>query len=59
MNLGAVVQKMGSSMNSISMVAVPMFIFAGTFMSHLNLTASIFKATPHNELLMGKFNAMP
>lgn len=43
-NLGAVVQKMGSSMNSIGMVAVPMFIFAGTFMNHLNLTDSIFNA---------------
>lgn len=43
-NLGAVVQKMGSSMNSINMVAVPMFIFAGTFMNHLNLTDSIFNA---------------
>ena len=43
-NLGAVVAKMGSSMNSINMVAVPMFIFAGTFMNHLNLTDSIFNA---------------
>ena len=43
-NLGAVVQKMGSSMNSINMVAVPMFIFAGTFMNHLNLTDNIFNA---------------
>ena len=43
-NLGAVVSKMGSSMNSINMVAVPMFIFAGTFMNHLNLTDSIFNA---------------
>lgn len=41
-NLGAVVQRMGSSMNSINMVAIPMFIFAGTFMNHLNLTDSIF-----------------
>lgn len=43
-NLGAVVQRMGSSMNSINMVAVPMFIFAGTFMNHLNLTDSIFNS---------------
>lgn len=41
-NLGAVVQRMGSSMNSISTVAVPMFIFAGTFMNHLNLTDAIY-----------------
>lgn len=41
-NLGAVVQRMGSSMNSISAVAVPMFIFAGTFMNHLNLTDAIY-----------------
>ena len=34
-NLGAVVSKMGSSMNSINMVSIPMFIFAGTFMNHL------------------------
>ena len=43
-NLGAVVSKMGSSMNSINMVSIPMFIFAGTFMNHLNLTDSIFNA---------------
>lgn len=43
-NLGAVVSKMGSSMNSINMAAVPMFIFAGTFMNHLNLTDSIFNS---------------
>ena len=41
-NLGAVISRMGSSMNSISTVAVPMFIFAGTFMNHLNLTDHIF-----------------
>lgn len=43
-NLGAVVSKMGSSMNSINMVSIPMFIFAGTFMNHLNLTDSIFNS---------------
>lgn len=43
-NLGVVVQKMGSSMNSLTMVSIPMFIFAGTFMNHLNLTDSIFDA---------------
>jgi tripartite ATP-independent transporter DctM subunit len=43
-NLGVVVQKMGSSMNSITMVAIPMFIFAGTFMNHLNLTDSLFNS---------------
>ena len=41
-NLGAVVQRMGTSLNSISMVAIPMFIFAGTFMNHLNLTDAIY-----------------
>ena len=41
-NLGAVISRMGSSMNSISTVSVPMFIFAGTFMNHLNLTDHIF-----------------
>lgn len=42
--LSVVVQKMGSSMNSITMVAIPMFIFAGTFMNHLNLTDSLFNS---------------
>ena len=41
-SLGAVVQRMGTSLNSISMVAIPMFIFAGTFMNHLNLTDAIY-----------------
>lgn len=42
--LSVMVQKMGSSMNSITMVAIPMFIFAGTFMNHLNLTDSLFNS---------------
>ncbi|MDO4338322.1 MAG: TRAP transporter large permease [Eubacteriales bacterium] len=40
--VSVMVQKMGSSMNSLTMVAIPMFIFAGTLMNNVNLTDSLF-----------------
>lgn len=40
--VSVMIQKMGSSMNSITMVAIPMFIFAGTLMNNVNLTDSLF-----------------
>ena len=42
LNMSVMIQKMGSSMNSITMVAIPMFIFAGTLMNNVNLTDSLF-----------------
>lgn len=42
LNMSAMVQKMGTSMNSITMIAIPMFIFAGTLMNNVNLTDSLF-----------------
>ena len=44
LNVSVMIQKMGSSMNSITMVAIPMFIFAGTLMNNVNLTDSLFKS---------------
>ncbi len=42
--VSVMIQKMGSSMNSITMVAIPMFIFAGTLMNNVNLTDSLFNS---------------
>lgn len=42
LGMSVMVQKMGASMNSITMVAIPMFIFAGTLMNNVNLTDSLF-----------------
>lgn len=44
MSLMVLVQKMGGSLNSITMLAVPTFIFAGCLMNNGGLTDSLFKS---------------
>lgn len=56
LNLSVMVQKMGVSLNSISTIAIPMFIFAGIVMNHVNLSDSMFNgilATPIGKMKGG------
>lgn len=44
MTLGTMMQRMGGSLNSITLLAVPTFIFAGSIMVNGGLTDSLFNA---------------
>jgi tripartite ATP-independent transporter DctM subunit len=54
MSLLTLMQRMGGSMNSITLLAVPTFIFAGWIMNHGGLTNALFSAVNTSRICRAK-----